>query len=47
MKSEEEIKKKLLEIRNKKNQCKYKCHDAGYVTNLKIETVLKWILDKE
>ena len=46
MRTEEEIKQKLAQIQKNKASARYKGSDHAYVTNLKIEKVLKWILEE-
>jgi len=46
MKTEKEIRERIKQIQRNKYNCKRKGLDAGYVTNLKIEKALKWVLEE-
>ena len=45
MKTEKEIKKRLMSIRGSKSIAKLHCTDESYRINCKAEKLLKWVLE--
>lgn len=45
MKSEEEIKKRILSAQQGKSRGKKSNSDIAYISNLRVEKALKWVLE--
>lgn len=44
MKTEEEIKEKLKQVKRNKSQAKSRYSDVSYIIHSKLEAMLKWVL---